>query len=67
MILGVAVPHENVTWFATKVTNTSIDKKTLVPPKTGKEINNKQLKEEILKATSTHGDYSIVELKGLVL
>lgn len=67
MILGIAVPHENVTWFATKVTDTSIDKKTLVPPKKGKEINNKQLKEEILKVTNNHGDYSIVELKGLLL
>jgi GLPGLI family protein len=67
MILGVAVPHENVTWFATKVTDKSVDKKGIEPPKRGKEVNNQQLKDDILKAISSHGDYAIVELKGLLL
>lgn len=67
MILGVAVPHENVTWFATKVTDSAVDSKTLVPPKTGKPVSNKGLYDAIMKAMSTWGDYTIVALKGYLL
>lgn len=67
MILGVAVPHENVTWFATKVTESVVDPKTITPPKKGKEVNNKQVYEEIKKSVSHTGEYAIVQLKGLLL
>jgi GLPGLI family protein len=67
MILGVAVPHENVTWFATKITETSIDNKILMPPVNGEPVNNKELYNEIMKAISKNGDYAIVLLKGLLL
>ena len=67
MILGVAVPHENVTWFATKVTERTIENKTIEPPKKGKEVNNKQIREEIMKAIGNQGEYAIVQLKGLLL
>ena len=50
MILGVALPHENMTWFATKVTATSIDPNTIVPPKKGKPVNAKSF-ITTLKAT----------------
>jgi GLPGLI family protein len=66
MILGVAVPHENVTWFATKVTET-VDSKNIVPPKKGKEVNYRQMYDEIVKAISNTGDYAVVQLKGLLL
>ncbi len=45
MILGVALPHENVTWFATKVTDVTIDPKVLTPPKKGKISNRKDLRK----------------------
>lgn len=67
MILGVAVPHENVTWFATKVTETAVDPKTIIPPKKGKVVNNKEVRDDILKAIVIHGDYAITVLKGLLL
>ncbi|WP_316794042.1 GLPGLI family protein [Pedobacter frigoris] len=67
MILGVAVPHENVTWFATSVKEKIVDPKMLLAPKKGKEVNNKVMKEEIMKAIGNHGDFAIVELKGLLL
>ncbi len=41
MILGVALPHENITWFATKVTDTTLPDNIIVPPKKGKKIDNK--------------------------
>lgn len=67
MILGVAVPYENVTWFATKVTETLVDPQTIVPPKKGKVVNNKELYEEVMKVIGIHGDYAISVLKGVLL
>jgi len=45
MILEVAVPHEHVTWTATKITGGEVPPTTVVPPKKGKLVNNKQLYE----------------------
>lgn len=67
MILGVAIPHENVTWFATKIMEQAADPKKIIPPKKGKEVNNKQMHDEIMKAIGNQGDYAIVQLKGLLL
>lgn len=67
MILGVAVPHENVTWFATKVTEKAIESKAIEPPKKGRQVNNKELYDEIMKAIVIHGDYAVTVLKGLLL
>jgi GLPGLI family protein len=41
MILGVALPHENVSWFATKVTDTTLPDNAVIPPKKGKKTDNK--------------------------
>jgi len=54
MILGVALPHENVTWYATKVTDMTIPPNTLVPPKKGKVMNRVEMKENIRKAINGH-------------
>lgn len=67
MILGVSVPHENVTWFATMVTEKTVEPKTLSAPKKGKEVNNKQMQAEIMKALGNQGDLALFELKGLML
>ncbi|MGY4383978.1 GLPGLI family protein [Pedobacter sp. UYP24] len=67
MILGVAVPHENVTWFATKVNEMDVEAKAIEAPKKGKVVNNKELFDDIMKAISNTGDYAIVALKGLLL
>lgn len=45
MILEVAVPNEHVTWLATKVTGGDVPAPTIVAPKKGKVVNNKQLVE----------------------
>jgi len=47
MILEVAVPHENVTWIATKVTVADVPDATIAPPKKGRAVNNKQLYETL--------------------
>jgi GLPGLI family protein len=67
MILGVALPHENITWFATKVTESTIDDKALSPPKKGKPINSKQLMETLHNAMKDWGNYAQASLKAFSL
>ena len=45
MILEVALPHDNVTWRATKITDEAIPPQSIVSPQKGKVINDQQLKE----------------------
>jgi GLPGLI family protein len=54
MILEVALPHENVIWRATKVTET--DPAPIVPPKKGKPLNSKQLFETLQSVFKGRGD-----------
>ena len=43
MILGVAIPHEHITWFATKVYTETIPEASVKPPVKGKKITNANL------------------------
>lgn len=43
MILGIALPHENITWFAKTVTDRKVTDKELKPPIKGKPIDYKKL------------------------
>lgn len=63
MILGVALPHENVTWFATKVTDILSPAKPLAPPAKGKPTNNKELAKTIQAALKDWGSYGPLALK----
>jgi GLPGLI family protein len=56
MILGVALPHENMTWFATKVTDTSLPPNTIVPPKKGKPVNGKSFITTLKSTFKNWGD-----------
>jgi GLPGLI family protein len=67
MILGVALPHENITWFATKVTENQVEPKALAPPKKGKPVNYKQLVETLHKAMGDWGTYADASLKAFSL
>ncbi|MGX5690503.1 GLPGLI family protein [Arcticibacter tournemirensis] len=67
MILGLALPHENITWFATKVTDQSVPANALTPPAKGKQMNNKQLHETILSALKDWGEYAQTALKAFLL
>jgi GLPGLI family protein len=55
MILGVALPHDNVTWFATKVTDTALPPNTILPPKKGKQTDNKGFRATLEKALKDQG------------
>ena len=45
MILGVVLPHENISWFAKKIEITS--QLDMFPPKKGKIVNNEELANTI--------------------
>lgn len=67
MILGLALPHENVSWFATKVTDMQVSPGTIIAPTKGKPINNKQLKERIGEFTKDMGSDGDNYLKAALL
>ncbi|GAC1307152.1 MAG: GLPGLI family protein [Mucilaginibacter sp.] len=67
MILGLALPHENVTWFATKITDMPVGYKSLLPPKKGKPVNIGELMKTLKDATKNWGTYKDAYLKGFSL
>jgi GLPGLI family protein len=67
MILGLALPHENVSWFATKVTELTVTEKDLVPPTKGKPTNDKGLQTILKGAMKDWGEYAQFILKAYLL
>ncbi len=67
MILGVALPHENITWFAKKVIESSIPQDAIVPPKKGKSTNEKELWKTLQDAAQSWGRIGVLYLKGFML
>ena len=67
MILGLALPHENITWFATKVTQAVVDAKAMLPPKKGKPVNNAELRKTLDGAMKDWGNYAQASLKAFSL
>lgn len=57
-ILGLALPHENMTWFATKVTEIPVTEKDLAPPVKGKPTNNEELNKTLLEALKNWGKWA---------
>jgi len=47
MILGVALPHQHVTWFATKVQATGVSAAALTAPQKGRKVDNAALKQTL--------------------
>lgn len=66
-ILGVALPHEHITWFATKVVMEDVRKETLKPPVKGKVMSYKGVAEAIEKVAKNWGDEKNALLKALML
>jgi GLPGLI family protein len=62
MILEVALPHENLVWRATKVTEGSAAEQTIIPPKKGKVVNNKQLSETLKDVFKNRGDAAYINI-----
>ena len=68
MILGVALPHENVTWFATKV---EIDKplstSPMQLPRRAKQVSQKEYEESLRKSMRNWGQWGEDALKAFIL
>lgn len=67
MILGVALPHQHVTWFATRVEAVSVADAQLVPPQKGKKTDNAGLKETVTTALKDWGKYAQKLLQAALL
>ncbi|WP_073078760.1 GLPGLI family protein [Chitinophaga jiangningensis] len=63
MILGVALPHEHITWFATKVLVESIPADQLLPQKKGKKVTREQLHNDLSAALAEKGNYGKYYIK----
>jgi GLPGLI family protein len=59
MILGVALPHENLTWFATKVTDNTLPENAIVPPKKGKKTDDKNFRQTLQTALKDQGPIAV--------
>ncbi len=57
MILGIAIPRINTTWFATKLELTEVKPEDIAAPKKGKKINNAQLLGQLKTSTKDWGKY----------
>lgn len=58
MILGIAIPRINTTWFATKVELYNVTPKDLAAPVKGKKTNYVQLQEILNKSLSDWGEWA---------
>lgn len=58
MILGVALPHEHITWFATKLFTVPVKETDFKIPTKGKKMNNAALKESLKESFSDWGRYA---------
>jgi len=67
MILGVALPHENITWFAKTVTDKTIPATDFKVPVKGKSVDYKGLRTTINAALKDWGNYAKEALKAFLL
>lgn len=68
MILGLALPHENVTWFATKVElGNQNPSAALKLPKKGKYATRKELEADLKKTMKNWGEWGTETIKAFLL
>lgn len=67
MILGLAIPHEHMTWFATKVYAEDVPVSVLTAPAKGKKINNAAMLLELKDALKDWGNWGKIYIKASML
>jgi GLPGLI family protein len=67
MILGVALPHEHVTWFATKVEAVSVSEVQVAAPVKGKKVSNAALLETVKSSLKDWGKQGQQFMRALML
>ncbi|WP_158799567.1 GLPGLI family protein [Pedobacter sp. L105] len=63
MILGLALPHENISWFAKSVKDKTMDKVVIAPPTKGKAVNDITFMATLKSALKQWGEYAKSYLK----
>lgn len=67
LILGVALPYENITWFATSVLDQPVTEESIKAPTKGKAVNHKQLSDILKEALKDWGRSAQDALKAFSL
>lgn len=67
MILGISLPHQHVTWFATKVSAAPVTAGQLRVPSKGKKVTNSSLKESLKERMKDWGKYAQKNLEAVML
>lgn len=67
MILGVALPYEHITWFATEIKDITVTEEQLKTPTKGKPIDKAQFTKTLKDATKDWGNYAQDVLKSAEL
>jgi GLPGLI family protein len=67
MILQLALPHENVSWIATKVEDLDLPINSVLPPKGGTIINFKELIDKLKNVFKSNTKSEAADLKAFLL
>lgn len=67
MILGISMPHQHVTWFATKVSAQPVTAGLLKAPAKGKKVTYGNLKESLKEIMKDWGKYKQRNLEAVML
>lgn len=67
MILGVALPYENTTWFATDVVDRQVTAEELKAPQKGNTVSYAELRAQLEASLKNWGEYAQSILKAMLL
>ncbi|HVS98425.1 MAG TPA: GLPGLI family protein [Puia sp.] len=67
MILGVSLPHQHISWFATKVDATPVPESLVVAPVKGKKVDNAKLNETVRGSLKDWGKTGQQYLEAILL
>ncbi len=67
MILGLALPHEHVTWFATSVYTDAVPATELVPPEKGEKTTNARMLLKLQDLMKDWGKWALPYIRSVML
>jgi GLPGLI family protein len=67
MILGISLPHQHISWFATKVEAIAIPETQVVPPAKGKKVDNAALQNTLRPILKDWGRWGQQYLEAILL
>lgn len=67
LILGLVLPHEHVSWFATSVKGHPVEEKTVLPPESTSTMEKSEFTETIDRLLENRGNYKFTLKKMLLL